>query len=274
MRAIEIERFGANGLSRTLDRVAEEEPLEIRLGTDHAGTRLYRGLGVTMRTPGADEELAAGFLFTEGILGHPGQIEATGAWDGAPNVVRVDLAPGVQVDWKRLKRHSYTTSSCGICGKASLELVERRITSRPAEGLPRVDTAVLQGLPGSLGRNQPNFEATGGMHAAALFTAAGQLIGIREDVGRHNAVDKLIGWHWRGGHSFAETVLLLSGRAGFELVQKAAVAGIGIVASIGAPTSLATELADQVGMTLIGFLREDRFNVYAGLERIRHSGTP
>lgn len=274
MRAIEIERFEANGLSRTVDRVAEEEPLEIRLGTDHGGTRLYRSLGVTMRTPGADEELAAGFLFTEGILTHPQQIESTSAWDGLSNVLRVEIARSVPIDWKRLERHSYTTSSCGICGKASLELVERRITVRPDEGLPQVEAAMLQGLPRSLDRNQPSFEATGGMHAAALFTANGELIGIREDVGRHNAVDKLIGWHWRAGHSFGETVLLLSGRAGFELVQKAAVAGIPVVASIGAPTSLATELADQLGMTLIGFLREDRFNVYAGLERIRHSGTP
>ena len=268
MRAVPIHRFRGEGREAASDLLAEEEPLEIRIGTDHDGTLIYRSLAVTMRTPGEDADLAAGFLFTEGILTEPTQIAAIAPW-GLPNVIKVDLAHGVAIDWRRLERNAYVTSSCGVCGKTSLDLVEQRITRRLDPGSPKVDAAWIQELPARLEAEQATFRATGGLHAAALFGVRSELHLVREDVGRHNAVDKLIGARWRAGHGFGETILLLSGRAGFELIQKAALAGIPVVAAIGAPTSLAAELAEEVGITLIGFLRGERFNVYCGAERMK-----
>jgi FdhD protein len=250
------------------DAVAVEEPLEIRLAFDQDGRRLRRGISVTMRTPGHDSELAVGFLFTEGIIDAPDQVAQVQDW-GRGNVVRVDLAPGVSVDLARLERHFYAASSCGVCGKASLEAVRVRPRFAPIAGRPVVEAGVIGRLPETLRAAQVAFDRTGGLHAAALFDPDGRLLGLREDVGRHNALDKLIGAAFLAGRTpLCDGILLVSGRASFELVQKAAVAGIPMLAAVGAPSSLAIELARQHGMTLAGFVRADRFNIYSEPGRI------
>jgi FdhD protein len=222
-----------------------------------------------MRTPGHDDELAVGFLYTEGIVVEREQVVGVRSC-GAGNVVRVDLAAGVGVDLARLERHFYASSSCGVCGKASLETVQVCARHRPAEGLPVVDGDVIHHLPQALRAAQTVFDCTGGLHAAALFNTKGELLCLREDVGRHNALDKLIGAQFLAGRApLSDNVLLVSGRASFELVQKAVVAGIPILAAVGAPSSLAVSLARKHGLTIIGFVRPDRFNLYTGTERIR-----
>jgi FdhD protein len=258
------------------DELAVEEPLEIRLAFDADGRRVRRGISVTMRTPGHDRELAVGFLFTEGILEAPEQVAKVEDW-GPGNVIRVELAPGVAVDLARLERHFYTASSCGVCGKASLEAVRVRPTFAPVAGRPAIDAGVIHRLPESLRAAQGAFDRTGGLHASALFDPDGRLLELREDVGRHNALDKLIGRSFLAGQiPLRDVILLVSGRASFELVQKAAVPGIPVLAAVGAPSSLAVELAREHGMTLVGFVRPDRFNIYAGPERIvgREDATP
>jgi FdhD protein len=234
------------------DAVAVEEPLEIRVGE--------RPLAVTMRTPGDDFDLAAGFLFTEGVLRSAHDIDSLRHW-GSPNVVRVGLREGVAIDWQRFQRHFYTSSSCGVCGKASIDLV--RVHASRVTPL-HVAAEVAAELPSRLRERQTAFAATGGIHGAGIFTAAGELVAAREDVGRHNAVDKAIGSLWRDGARLDDKVLVVSGRAGFEIVQKAAVAGIPALIAVGAPSSLAVELARELGLTLLGFVRDGRFNVYAG----------
>ncbi len=267
-RAVEVVRYVAGEANAADDELGVEEPLEIRLGTWQGGTLLHRNLVVTMRTPGHDAELAAGFLLTEGILSEPGQIAAISPWDAAlPNVWRVDLTPGVAVDWKRLERLTYAASSCGLCGKASIEMVAARLPAVPLAEC-RFNAAILLELPGRLRASQAAFASTGSLHAAAFFTPDGEILGTYEDVGRHNAVDKLIGDAWRAGRSMRDCLMLVSGRAGFELVQKAAMAGVPAMAAVGAPSSLAVELAETTGMTLVGFLRDQRFNVYSGAHRI------
>ena len=255
------------------DLLAVEEPLEIQLGYENHGWRVHKSVSITMRTPGADAELAAGFLFTEGIVTDASQIEGIHAQDA--NVVRVELKPGVPVDLRRLERHFYTTSSCGVCGKASIAAlnVGGRVLS-VADG-PVLDAATIHGLSARLRVTQAVFEQTGGLHAAALFDPAGQLLDVREDVGRHNAVDKLIGGHLLAGDTppFAGRLLFVSARASFELVQKALAAGIPILAAVGAPSSLAVGLAQAHGMTLLGFVRNGRFNIYTGEGRIRTFAT-
>lgn len=238
-----------------LDWVAVEEPLEIRVnGTSTA---------ITMRTPGHDEELAAGFLFGEGIVRAPAQIAAI---ETAENSVDVKLAAPVDLD--KLERHFYMSSSCGVCGKASIDAIEVS-GCEVNRGGPRIDFATVCSLPQKLRARQDGFERTGGLHAAALFDAAGELLDLREDVGRHNALDKLIGAAFlRGALPLDRAVLLVSGRASFELVQKAAMGGIGVMAAVGAPSSLAVETALRFGMTLCGFVRDQRFNVYSGEGRI------
>jgi FdhD protein len=253
------------------DQLAVEEPLEIRLAYDQDGRRVRRGISVTMRTPGHDSELAVGFLFTEGILDSPEQVAKIDDW-GPGNVVRVELRPGVAVDLARLERHFYTASSCGVCGKASLEAVRVRPQCAPIARRPLVAGEVIGQLPGTLRASQGAFDRTGGLHAAALFDPDGRLLDLREDVGRHNALDKLIGAAFlAGGTPIHDGILLVSGRASFELVQKAAVAGIPMLAAVGAPSSLAVDMAREHGMTLLGFVRPERFNVYSGPERIVHS---
>lgn len=236
-----------------------EEPLEIQTGG--------RTVAVTMRTPGDDRELAAGFLFTEGILQSREQIAEI--VEPTPNVVSIELKGDAEVDLKRLERHFYVSSSCGVCGKASIQAIEQTGCVAPPRGQPQVDTAVVRGLPDALRATQLNFDQTGGLHAAGLFDGEGRTIAVREDVGRHNAVDKLIGAEFLAGRTpLHACILMLSGRVSFELVQKALMAGIPLIAAVGAPSSLAVELALRYGITLMGFVREGRFNIYCGESRI------
>jgi FdhD protein len=257
------------------DRVAIEEPLEIRLDYVVDGKREARSISITMRTPGDDESLAVGFLLSEGILRQPGDVQLVRSCGPAgnplrtQNVVRVVLAEGVSVDMKRLERHFYTTSSCGVCGKTSLEALATGNLAPLTERSPQFAAAAIRQLPERLRAAQAVFDQTGGLHAAALFSPAGELLAIREDVGRHNAVDKLIGAEFRAGRvPLTGRGMLVSGRASFELAQKALMGGIPLLAAVGAPSSLAVELAKRFNMTLIGFLREGRFNVYSGRDRI------
>ncbi|MBT2397173.1 formate dehydrogenase accessory sulfurtransferase FdhD [Streptomyces sp. ISL-100] len=251
------------------DTLVAEEPLEIRLNG--------KPLAITMRTPGDDFALAAGFLVSEGVLAAADDVQsivycAGATADGANtyNVVDVKLAPGVPVPDITLERNVYTTSSCGLCGKASLDAV--RTTARfPIADTPpvRLTPELLAGLPDRLRAAQQVFDRTGGLHAAALFSEAGELLDVREDVGRHNAVDKLVGRALRDGRlPLSRAVLLVSGRASFELAQKAVMAGIPVLAAVSAPSSLAVDLAAETGLTLVGFLRGPNMNVYAGDERI------
>jgi FdhD protein len=239
------------------DLVAVEEPLQIRV----AG----RNISVTMRTPGQDAELAAGFLFSEGIL-HPGEIAKIAC---IRNTATVTLAPGVDLDDSVLQRNFYMTSSCGVCGKASIESIEAAGCAILPRGSQRFDASLIPLLPDKLRASQQVFDRTGGLHACGLFTSAGELVLIREDIGRHNAVDKMIGRAFLDGKlPLSNHLLLVSGRASFELVQKAVMAGIPVLAAVGAPSSLAVKTALRFGMTLIGFLRGDRFNIYTAPSRL------
>ena len=249
--------------------------MEIRVVFGPEDSRTARSLSVTMRTPGNDFELAAGFLFTEGILASPDQVRET-EFCGPPapgratsNIVRVDLAPGVELDLDRLQRHFFTTSSCGICGKASLDALHVHGIEALDVDRPRVRRSVIHALPQVLRSEQPVFERTGGLHAAALVDADGTLRGVREDVGRHNAVDKLLGRNFLDGRTpLADDVMVVSGRSSFEILQKALVAGVPVIVAVGAPSSLAVEMAERFGMTLIGFAAKERFNIYTGRQRI------
>jgi FdhD protein len=259
--AVPIRRIHGEDTEAAGDLLAVEEPLEIRMDG--------RSLAITMRTPGHDFELAAGFLFSEGILAERSQI-ASIEWADDPkaNVVNVALAPGVDADLSRAERNFYMTSSCGVCGKASIEIIEGCCSVLPQHVL-QVAPQVLHGLPDALGKAQPIFGRTGGLHAAALFDATGSLHSLREDVGRHNALDKLTGAEFLAGRlPLHERILLVSGRASFELVQKAVMAGIPMMAAVGAPSSLAVQTALRFGMTLLGFVRNGRFNIYSGEARV------
>lgn len=239
------------------DLVAVEEPLEIRIGE--------KNVAITMRTPGNDEELAAGFLFTEGILRQRLQIHSLAS---DHNVVTVSVSE--KLDLNRLERHFYMSSSCGICGKASIEAIENTGCPMLARDTPVLAPEMIHQLPEKLRARQAVFERTGGLHAAALFDSSGELLDVREDVGRHNAVDKLIGAAFlRDALPLDRHVLLVSGRASFELVQKAVMGGIAVLAAVGAPSSLAVEVALRFGMTLCGFVRYGRFNVYSGEWRLK-----
>ncbi|MGH7440255.1 MAG: formate dehydrogenase accessory sulfurtransferase FdhD [Polyangiaceae bacterium] len=251
------------------DELAVEEPLEIRLACAGWGDA-ERTVAVTMRTPGNDAELAVGFLRTEGIIERATDVVAARSSD---NVTRVELAPGTRVDLARLERHFYVSSSCGVCGKTSIDAVMMQTAPSPAGMAPLVRAEVIQAMPATLRGAQETFDRTGGLHAAGLFTAAGQLELVREDVGRHNAVDKIVGASLLAGALLLrDRVLVLSGRASFELVQKAAMAGVPVVAAVGAPSSLAVDLATRTGISLLGFVREGRFNVYSGAARIHGAG--
>lgn len=261
-------RYRGGASERFDDQLAVEEPLEIRL----VAGKSHRAVSITMRTPGHDSELAAGFLFTEGILKDPSQIlsiKHCGRFPSNRNTIRVDIGAFDGIDLERLKRNFYTTSSCGVCGKSSLEAL-RGAGIEPIEWTGQLDCAVIESLPAKARELQDNFSATGGLHAAALFDQYGGLIAIREDVGRHNALDKLVGSAFLESRlPLSEHLLLLSGRASFELIQKAAAAGIGVVGAVGAPSSLAVEAAKEFGITLAGFVRDRRFNVYSNEHRIR-----
>jgi FdhD protein len=258
------------------DFLAVEEPLEIVLAFGTLNNRRRQSISVTMRTPtGHDFELALGFLFTEGVI-HSYQDVISVRYTASEldkeaelNVVQVDLQPSVTFDSDKLQRHFYTSSSCGVCGKTSIDMVQTSSCFWITKGFPIVKSSVLTNLPDKLRAAQSVFDSTGAIHAAALFDTEGVLIALREDVGRHNALDKLVGWAMQ--HNLLplkNAVLLVSGRSSFELVQKALMAGIPILAAVGAPSSLAVQLAYENDMTLVGFLKAHRFNVYAGFERI------
>jgi FdhD protein len=247
------------------DALAVEEPLEIRLACPDWGDA-ERTVAVTMRTPGNDAELAVGFLRTEGIVQRRDEVVASRS---SGNVTRVDLVAGTRVDLARLERHFYVSSSCGVCGKTSIDAVAVHAAALPLGAGPVLKADVIQAMPAVLRGAQETFDRTGGLHAAGLFTAAGRLEVLREDVGRHNAVDKIVGACLLSDTlPLSDHVLVLSGRASFELVQKAAVAGVAVVAAVGAPSSLAVDLAIRTGISLLGFVRDGRFNVYAGAHRI------
>ncbi len=260
------------------DSLAAEEPLEIRVGP--AGTRQRPPLAVTMRTPGDDLDLALGFLFTEGVIrdAHDVRTAQLCAGDQAPNtynVVDVALAPDVPAPATDPARNFFTTSSCGVCGKASIDAVRTRSVFDVAGDPTRIAASTLVTLPDALRAAQRGFAVTGGLHAAGLFTAAGELVCLREDVGRHNAVDKVVGWALRAGRlPLAGHVLMVSGRASFELTQKAWMAGIPVLAAVSAPSTLAVDLAAEAGITLVGFLRGTAMNAYAGAERVLIDGRP
>ncbi len=245
------------------DWVAVEEPLEIVLEFGSEEDRKRRTASLTMRTPGNDDELAAGFLFAEGVISASRDIHQVVPC-GHSNAIRVELHPSLSVAFEGLERHFATTSSCGVCGKTSLDSLAMRSSPLLDTDRPFLARDVIHRLPQILREAQPTFDRTGGLHAAALFDAKSQLLVVREDVGRHNAVDKLIGSELLAGRlPLVERVLLVSGRASFELAQKALAAGITVLAAVGAPSSLAVELATRFGLTLLGFVRDNRFNVYA-----------
>jgi len=265
VREVDVLRVADEAAKPARDRVAHEEPLEIQL----AGTPL----AVLMRTPGDDLELVTGFVLTERVVDALSDVEGVrhcteaAAREAEDNVVRVTLRAGLRPDLERLRRNLFASSSCGVCGKATLENV--LATAAPLDDPTRLRAAVLAELPGRLRAAQPVFDATGGLHAAGLFDGAGGLLAAREDVGRHNAVDKVIGWAARAGRfPLAGSVLCVSGRASFEIVQKALAARIPIVAAVSAPSSLAVSLAEGAGIALVGFLRGSAFNVYGARERI------
>lgn len=268
---VPIRRFeqGSSETASSQDFVSVEEPLEIRLAFgDDATACGDRNVAITMRTPGNDEELAAGFLFTEGILQDARSISQITI--PQRNIVRVSVLNGSGIDLEKLDRHFYISSSCGVCGKASIQALEVAGCTSPPREQPMVDRAVIHHLPETLRSHQKAFDRTGGLHAAALFDTSGALLDVREDVGRHNALDKLIGAAvLRGETPLHDRILLVSGRTSFELVQKALMAGIAVMAAVGAPSSLAVETALRFGMTLAGFVRDGRFNVYAGEWRLR-----
>ena len=261
-------RIRDGAVSSRPDTLAAEEPMEIRLDG--------RALTVTMRTPGDDFDLAIGFLVSEGVLTAASDVVSArycaGATDDGTNtynIVDVQLAPDVPRPDTSLERNFYTTSACGLCGKASLDAVRTTATWSVADDPVRISPALLAGFPDRLRAAQRVFDSTGGLHAAGLFSATGELLVLREDVGRHNAVDKVLGHALREGLlPLRGTVLMVSGRASFELVQKAVMAGIPMMAAVSAPSSLAADLAEESGLTLVGFLRGASMNVYAGADRI------
>jgi FdhD protein len=257
------------------DLVVIEQPLEIKIVSKNAWGTEEKSIAVTMRTPANDFELVIGFLFTEGVIQHISQVQSIRYCTGSrrkqeqENIVKVELKSGVKIDWERLQRNFYTTSSCGVCGKTAIDaVVQHGHFSLPIPE-PQWNIGLIHGLSEQVRRYQTTYTYTGGLHASALFDVRGNLILLREDVGRHNALDKLIGAMLFDNQLPLQTHLLwLSGRIGFELVQKALMAGISTIVAVGAPSSLALELAQRVGMTLIGFARNQSFNVYHGIGRI------
>lgn len=284
-----VSRFVGDEEHATTDLLAVEEPLEIQLAHGPSDSRKVKSISVTMRTPGHDFELVSGFLLTEGIVSDSADISKITFVAGSSNelqpplasrervmlpyqpernIVRVELGPEVAVSMANLERNFYTTSSCGICGKASL-LALRSVCPPRTKNSLSVSASLLYSLPGRLRSGQDVFERTGGLHASGLFDSEGCLHAIREDVGRHNAVDKLIGAELLADRiPLCDRILLLSGRASFELLQKALMAGISMVVSVGAPSSLAVQVAREFDITLVGFLRDDHFNVYHGAGHI------
>lgn len=272
-RSVRVERHRGEERARVHDAVAVEEPLEIRASwVVPGGARASETVAVTMRTPGDDFDLVAGFLHGEGLLAAPERLQEITFCRGGDqqryNVVEARLRPGVALDLARLRRNFYTSSSCGVCGKASLESVEAQGCEVLPDGF-RVDASLLPGLPDRLALGQGAFRRTGGLHAAGVFDAAGSCLVCREDVGRHNAVDKALGHLFlRRALPARERILVVSGRASFEIVQKTVAAGVPVLVAVGAPSSLAVELAARFNLTLVGFARDGGCNVYSGEARL------
>jgi FdhD protein len=295
VRPAEIVRVTHGEIGRLQDAIAVEEPLEIQLVYGSANDRKVKSISITMRTPGNDDELAAGFLMTEGVVRDAAHITSIGAPSAIKTalhseadsrqtplpmgtrsqVIRVELSPEIEVSMSTLERNFYTTSSCGVCGKASL-LALRTLCPLPQRDNFTIHSDVLSSLPQKLQSSQAAFRKTGGLHAASLFSADGQLHSVREDVGRHNALDKLLGEAFlQDAVPLRDYLLLLSGRASFELLQKAVMGGVPMVAAIGAPSSLAIEVAREFSITLVGFLRPESFNIYSTPKRVLGlNGTP
>ena len=268
--AITITRIIGGNAQTVSDQVAGEAPLGISIACDGDQGRVQRDVSVTMRTPGNDAALAVGFLFTEGIIRDATEVDRVETMIGGEDRVLVSLKPGIRPLMASLDRNFYTTSSCGVCGKTSLDAVA--VACPPVVNGLSVPSELLLALPARLREAQQTFEVTGGLHAAGLFNTDGTLQSLKEDVGRHNAVDKLIGETlMKDRRMFGQSILMLSGRISFELVQKAAMAGIPVIAAIGAPSSLAIELALSKGICLAGFIRGDRFNEYTFADRIKTS---
>ncbi|MEN8247475.1 MAG: formate dehydrogenase accessory sulfurtransferase FdhD [Bacteroidota bacterium] len=271
---VNIRRILADKVTEENDLVVVEEPLEIRIGYGSDSDRKQSSITVTMRTPGDDELLCMGFLYSEGIISSLSDVLSAkyckniGQEPGGDNIMRVELIPNVKVEIEKIERNFYTNSSCGVCGKASIDHVKQN--SEPLKITSfKVAKEVLQKLPQKLLSTQEVFRYTGGLHACGLFTPNGEMILHKEDVGRHNALDKLIGSLVLSKQlPLNESILVLSGRISFELVQKAVNAGIPIVAGVGAPSTLSIDLANEYGVTLIGFLKENGFNIYTGFERV------
>jgi FdhD protein len=270
-----IRKIDGNSAKLVDDQIAVEEPLEIRLGFSTPAGRTAQSISITMRTPGHDAELAAGFLYSESIVRNASDImnlEHCGPADpdtGNHNIVRVDLAADVGVDLDSLQRHFYTTSSCGVCGKSSLDALHVTGVEPLESGLASFSTETLISMPDALRERQQTFDQTGGLHAAAAFNSQGEILVVHEDVGRHNAVDKVVGTLLTQDSLPASDLgLMVSGRASFELMQKTLVAGFPLLAAVSAPSSLAVQLANEFNISLVGFLRGDTFNIYSGEERI------
>ena len=271
-----ISKWFQNEVKYITDHVAVEEPLEIRLEYVEGGKPRQKSISITMRTPGNDVDLALGVLFTEGIIScieHVEKWKCCGPFNpslGIQNVIKIKLVEYLSIDLKRLERHMVTSSSCGVCGKTSLEAIEVKGCRAVPSGSLTISAQLIQELPDRARISQQTFEKTGGIHATALFSAGGELLCIEEDVGRHNAMDKMIGYQLqRRRLPLSDTIVLVSGRASFELIQKAVVAGVPIFIAIGAPSSLAVSLAKKFNITLIGFANQNRFNLYCGEERVR-----
>jgi FdhD protein len=272
VREVQIDAMRDAGNVHRGDAIAVEEPLEIRLvkagSQENGGTG--RPVSITMRTPGHDAELAVGFLYGEGLLREPRDVIDARPCGPSGNVVRVTVRADLPLDLDRLNRNFYTTSSCGVCGKASIDAVTASAGIRQVAGDLVVRESVLRVMPDTLRAAQAGFAETGGMHAVGLFTGEGEMLALREDVGRHNAMDKLVGAEFMNGAlPWSQRVVLLSGRASFELIQKSMMAGASMVAAIGAPSTLAVELAESAGITLVAFLRSGGCNVYCHAARVR-----
>lgn len=262
-----ITRFKDNSLSTVEDTLAVEEPLEISIVYEMDGISFTKNISITMRTPGNDEALVLGFLFTEGILSSFSQVENT--QQVSDNQFWVKIKKGIDLDLTKIERHFYTSSSCGVCGKSSIDAIQTLKNNYQSSASVKIKKQHILGLNEKVKEKQVIFESTGGLHASALFSIEGECLSLAEDVGRHNALDKLIGIQFlQNNLPLIQNSLFLSGRASFELIQKAAMAEIPIVCALGAPSSLAVELAKASNMTLIGFVKTNSFNIYCGADRV------
>jgi len=270
LHKIEVVKFnGTDKSSKIEDQLAVEEPLQISVAYGLPDARQKMNVAITMRTPGADQLLCLGFLLTEGIINNYEEVTAINLDQFDENKITIHLSPDCNFDAQKLSRHLFTSSSCGVCGKTSIENLHSIIKYKAIKNQPTIQSTILYGLPKKLRTAQSLFEQTGGIHAAGLFTANGTLLNVEEDVGRHNALDKLLGWALKNKLiPLNDKLILVSGRSSFELVQKALMAGCFFMAAVGAPSSLAVDLARNYNTTLIGFLKDEKCNVYCGEEKI------